>query len=63
MPLQSDLALNAAQFNPNAVSAESKEFNAKVMEAAASMPRWYEVKSPTSLAMKHKYTVAEPRAA
>lgn len=43
MPLTSDLSLAAAKFQPEAISQQTHDFNAKLIEIAKTGPKWYEV--------------------
>ena len=43
MPLQSDIVVNAAKFDPSRVSEKLKQQNQKLIQIWKDGPRWYEV--------------------
>lgn len=43
MPLTSDLKLDASKFKPDAISQQTKDFNAQLIKIMEGGPKWYEV--------------------
>lgn len=62
MSLQSDLTLNASQFNSNAGSNKIKQFNEFLMDRMASGPKWFQVIRPatTMTVASNSYVRLEP---
>lgn len=60
MPLESDLTLKAATFDPAGYSEQSAKFNEYLMQIGKAAPKWWEVGAPAYREMRRKGGTALP---
>lgn len=49
MPLQSDIVIDVAKFQPSAVSEQTIKFKQHLLQVFAGSPKWYEVRQTRML--------------